>query len=159
MLGQKKQTANFIDNSSRLYKSSHMGLINENNKTTVINIYHPETRNFRGWQPSFQSATTVLVFRKCNTWLSGSCTLEITIAVHMINKRLYVKKFCLPRVRLLCALEYIADKLLPKLNVQLGPHPIHMFNGMLLQGPDTKPHHEIRGLLEKYPTVFFYANT
>lgn len=141
MLGQKKQTANFNDKStfsSRLYKCSHKGLINENNKTTVINTYHPETRNFRGWQPSFKSATKVLVFRKCNTWLSGSCTLEITITEHTINKRLYVKEFCLSRVRLSCALEYISDKLLPRLNVQLGTYPVHMFNGMLLQGPDTK---------------------
>jgi len=81
-----------------------MGLINGNNKITVINIYQPETRNFRDWQPSFKSAITVLVFRKCNTWLSGSCTLKITTTEHMVNKRLYVKEFCLFRVRLLCAL-------------------------------------------------------
>jgi hypothetical protein len=35
-LDQKKQTANFNDNSSMLYKCSHKGLINENNKTTII---------------------------------------------------------------------------------------------------------------------------
>lgn len=141
MLGWKKHTANFNDNStwsSRLYKCSHKGLINGNNKTTVINIYRLETRNFRGSQPSFKSAITVLVFRKCKIWLSGSYTLEITIIEHMVNKRLYVKEFCLPRVRLLCALEYISDKLLPRLNIQLGTYPTHMFNGMLLQGPDIK---------------------
>jgi len=56
----------------------------------------------------------------------------------MVNKRLYVKEFFLHRVRLLCALDYISDKLLPRLNVQLGTYPTHMFNGMLLQGPDIK---------------------
>ena len=82
MMGQKRQTANFNENSicsSKLYKCSHKGLINESNKSTVINIYHSETRNCRGWQPGFKSAVTLLVLRKCSIWLSGSCRLAITI--------------------------------------------------------------------------------